>query len=140
MKPSSTSTNIDGKPDEARQPRLLALAGGIRLALDPEVLSEWCDLGPQVAVPGAAPWCLGLVQWRGRLLTLLDAGLLFGRESSRGRHQLVLRGLEVETALAVDEVLDLDPAGAPANVELGLEDLRRHPAFQIHAASGGPSA
>ena len=129
MPARSTSTNID------ESACLSVRAGGVLLTLHHDVLDDYDVVGPRVAVPGSVPWCLGVVSWRGRLLTLLDAGRLFGRHPTTARHQLVLRGLDIETAIAVDDVIHADGTDRPPEVALDLAALRAHPAFQPGAAT-----
>ncbi|HTE05702.1 MAG TPA: chemotaxis protein CheW [Planctomycetota bacterium] len=89
-------------------------------------------------VPGSSHWLLGLIQWRGRLLTVVDAGRLFGYQPSRPRHIIVLRGLRVDTALAVDTILALEDPGGIADLVLDVEALSAHPALQPGAAASAP--
>jgi len=122
-------------PDPSPTGYLFVEVAGRRLALAFDVVSGVCGRGPMVPVPHARPWCLGLVSLHGRLMTLVDAGLLFFDEPSAGRNDVVLKDLPVDTALAVDVLLGTgtDPDG----VELGLDrrTLARHPAFQLGAAA-----
>lgn len=134
MTPPNTSTNADGSGSALAC--LHVRAGGARLALAFEAVQEYAEIGPWVPVPGARDWCLGLVQWRGRLLSLLDAGRLFGRAASSAGHQVVLAGLPIETVLAVDELVDVFPADEPADVHLDLAALRAHEALATGAAGG----
>lgn len=115
--------------------RLHVRAGGAHIAFDFDVVAEVAELGPTVAVPGAATWCLGLVQWRGRLLTLIDAGQVFGRGPATPRQQVVLAGLQVEAVLAVDELINVFGDDEPADVVVDRSTLARHPAFQAGAAA-----
>ena len=110
-------------------------AGGVLLTLNHDVIDDYDVVGPCVPVPGSVPWCLGVVSWRGRLLAILDAGRLFGRHPTSARHQLVLKGLDIETALAVDEVIHTVGNDPAPDVALDLETLRHHPAFQPGAAT-----
>jgi len=90
--------------------------------------------GPVVAVPGAEPWLRGLTVWHGRLHTSVDAGLLFGSGPTAGAGLIVLKGLGIDTALAVDELPRPIREGESADREIGLETLAAHPAFQPGAA------
>jgi hypothetical protein len=114
-------------------------AGDVELSIDCRCLLEYGVPGGRTPVPGAAPWLLGLAQWRGRLLTVVDAGLLFGNAPVRGASVLVMRGLACETALAVDEVLE---SGTEPSKQLHLDAaaLAAHPAFQPGAARRPHSA
>ena len=104
------------------------------LSIDLRSLAEYGTPGARTPVPGAAPWLLGLAQWRGRLLTVVDAGRLFGSAPVRGASILVLRGLACEMALAVDEVLDPSSETA-ADLHLDAAALAAHPAFHPRAAA-----
>src|SRR6188472_4246927 len=77
-------------------PCTLFRAGGVVLSIDSRCLADYGTPGARTPVPGAAPWLQGLVQWRGRLLTVVDAGLVFGSGPVRGASILVLRGLACE--------------------------------------------
>lgn len=105
-------------------------AGGRRLALPYEVTSGVGPAVPCVRVPRCAPWLLGLIQWRGGLLTLLDAGVLFGERPCRPTRLVVLRNLKVDAALAVDEILRPADAAQPADLVLDHAALAAHPALQ----------
>ena len=118
--------------------RLHVMAGGRRIALAFRSVREFGEVGRHVPVPGAAAWCLGLVQWRGRLLTLLDGGRLFGTEPSRPRYQVVLSLPDIETALAVDGFVDLCGEDAPCDVLLEDDALRGLDALQPGAAGQAP--
>ncbi len=104
------------------------------VALHFDLIEEVVDPGPVVRVPGAAAWCLGLVSVGGQLLTLVDAGLLFSDRPSQHRAVVVLTGLAVKTALAVDENLLTHGDDAHADVRIEAQALADHPAFQPGAA------
>ena len=112
---------------------MLVLAGGVELSIDLRSLADFGVPGARTPVPGAAPWLLGLAQWRGRLLTVVDAGRLFGTGPVRGACILVLRGLACEMALAVDKVVR-SSSETPAKLHLDAAALAAHPAFQPGAA------
>lgn len=84
---------------------LLTLVGSRCLAVDLDLVAGVETVGPVARLPGMPPELRGVTQWHGRLLTLLDAGRLFGGGPCRGGQMVVLRGLTVETALAVDEIV-----------------------------------
>jgi chemotaxis signal transduction protein len=109
-------------------------AGDRRMAIPFELVAEVGSPGPVVDVPHGAEWLLGLIQWRGRLLTLVDAGQLFGLRRSGGAKLVVLRNLNVETALAVDQVIGTENADVSADVVLDAARLQAHPSFQPGAA------
>ncbi len=131
---SSTSTSVD-----RTSPGLSCLhvnAGGSRLSVAFDVVEEFAEIGPWAPVAGAADWCRGLVQWRGRLLTMVDGGRLFGSRPSANGHQVVLSGLAVEAVLAVDSLVGVFSQDEPADVHLDLKTLRSHAAFAPGAAGG----
>jgi chemotaxis signal transduction protein len=136
MPPASAPTAPKAAPSP---PCLLVSAGGARLSIDCRAVAEYGVPGGRTPVPGTASWLLGLAQWRGRLLTVVDAGLLFGGGPTRGASILVLRGLPCETALAVDQVLDANDE-PPADLHLDAAVLTAHPAFQPGAACGRADA
>ena len=127
-------------PRPAAVSELHVRAGGRRLALPFGVTQEVGPSMPFVRVPGAAPWLLGLIQWRGNLLSLVDAGMLFGTAPCRPTRLVVLRGLDVEVALAVDEILRPDDATQPADLLLDRPALAVHPAFHPGAATAAAFA
>jgi len=102
------------------------------------VLSAVGPVGLLTPVPGGAEWLVGLTQWHGRLLTVVDAGRLFGNAPSAGRWLLVLRGAPCETALAVDELLGPSAAADSTATPIDAATLARHPAFQPGAAGRPP--
>ena len=110
--------------------RLLAIAGGLRLAVAFDVVGAVGTPGSIVAVPGAQSWLRGLTVWRGRLHTVIDAGLLFGQAPATAASLIVLKGLGIDVALAVDELPRPCPEEEPADFELDLASLSVHPAFQ----------
>lgn len=109
-------------------------AGGEMLALAWEVLAEARAAGPLSPIPGSPPWLVGLTQWKGRLMTVADAGRLFGSGPSSGRWQLALKGLPCELALAVDELLGSAGPDERPVLTLDATCLANHPAFQRGAA------
>jgi chemotaxis signal transduction protein len=130
MNPGSETTDLD----EWASKRLHVRAGDRRIAIPIEVVSEVGTPSPAVEVPHGAEWLHGLVQWRGRLLTLVDAGLLFGLRRSRAAKLVVMRNLNVETALAVDRIIGTEFDDESAEIVLDVDRLRSHAAFQPGAA------
>lgn len=122
-------------PDPAAPTSLFVEVAGRRLALAFDVVSGVCDRGRLVAVPGTQPWCLGLVALHGRLMTLVDAGLLFFGEPTGGRSEVVLKDLAVDTALSVDALLGTGRDTSGVVLALDRAALARHPAFQLGAAA-----
>lgn len=128
-------------PALATESVLQVRAGGRRLALPIGVIRQVGPCSQFVRVPGTAPWLLGLMQWRAGLISLVDAGLLFGDAPSQRQRIVVLRGLAVDVALAVDEILRPDASAQPAEIVLDLARLSHHPAFQPGAAqAAAPTA
>ncbi len=130
------------EPPSATDPAPTTLhvrAGSVRVALAFDVVGEQADPVPVAPVPGAAPWCLGLVQLNGRLVTLIDAGRLFGSVPTSPGALVRLEGLEVETALAVDEIVGLlgDEDLGAADFFFDRRSLAAHAAFQAGAAAQG---
>ena len=117
--------------------RLLATAGGLRLAFSLDAVEVVLMPGAIVAVPGAQPWLLGLTVCQGRLHTVIDAGALFGSGPTRAAGLVVLKGLGIDVALAVDDLPRRMREGEPADIELDLPTLSAHPAFQPGAATRG---
>jgi hypothetical protein len=116
--------------------RLLATAGGLRLIIDLDAAEAVGTPGAIVAVPGAQPWLRGLTVWRGRLHTVVDAGLLFGRAPAAAAGLIVLKGLGLDVALAVDDLPRRLPVGESADLELDYAAFAAHPAFRPGAATG----
>jgi hypothetical protein len=113
---------------------LLLTAGGCEFGLEYDVLEEVLQIGRVLPVPGAAPWLAGLAVWRGRIVTLVDAGQLFGTRPAEGQWMLILKGLPVAAGLKIDGFPRLVGAEEPPVSFLDLEVLSRHPAFQPGAA------
>jgi len=131
------SSHSDHTPSPALPVRIFATAGGVRLAISADAIETVGTPGAIVAVPGAQPWLRGLTVWGGRVRTLVDAGLLFGGEAAGTAGLIVLTGLEVDTALAVDGLPSTAPDAGPPPIELDLASLRMHPAFQPGAGVRG---
>lgn len=118
---------------------LLVEAGGRHLACAFPVVLEVGRTDQVTPVPGGSPWLVGMIQWRGRLLTALDAGRLFGYRPCQARWLVVLRGLRVDTALIVDAIVGTEDPNGTADLVLDAEALAAHPALQPGAAAGVPS-
>jgi purine-binding chemotaxis protein CheW len=87
---------------------LLFRCGGQVLAIEAEVVREIVAATDLARLPGAPPAVLGLVNVRGTLMPVVDAGTAVGEGVPQLRDTLVVverQGRPV--ALAVDEVLDL---------------------------------
>lgn len=87
-------------------------------------------------VPGTPPAILGIVNQRGRLITVIDARLLLGLEvkpTTRSTRLLLAEVGDVELALVADEVADLLPLDSalveppPAHAALFCDGLAATP-------------
>ncbi len=89
---------------EGTPPRALALfiLGGERYASDVREIREFLTVGQVIAIPGAPPAVKGLTQIRGRLVPVLDLGVLLGK-ALEGREQAI-RLVHPEAILAVDRI------------------------------------
>ena len=101
---------------EDRAARLLSFRAGCRSYSIPlDQVSGLADCGPIRSVFGAPPEVLGLSEWRGRLLTVLDLPGLLGEPESAGPMCLIcLAGTMTRTALRVPAPVFLQNPGSPA--------------------------
>lgn len=113
-------------------------AGGVVLSLPLGLLDATGPAGHLTPVPGAPPWLRGLGQFRGRLVSVVDAGRLFAGRPSACRWVLPLKGLACEVALGVDELLGAAGGDGAADVRLDAAGLGLLPAFQPGAAGRRP--
>jgi hypothetical protein len=126
------SPRSDTDPPPAR---LHLTAGGVRIELGFDVMTEVLATGRIVRVPGGSPaWLVGLAAWRGRVVTLVDAGRVFGSGPARGPWMVVLKDLAVDTALLVDGEPRLAGAGDVADLVLDRDSIASHAAFQPGSA------
>jgi hypothetical protein len=109
-------------------------AGGAVLSLPLDLLDATGPAGHLTPVPGAPEWLCGLGQFRGRLVSVVDAGRLFAGRPSSCRWVLALKGLPCEVALGVDELLGAAGRDGPVDMRLDAACLGLHPAFQPGAA------
>lgn len=84
-----------GEADEPRAPaRLLEYKWGAFVAFPAHTTIALIDNPPVVTVPGAPYYCLGLIEWQGRRLPLVDLNALLRAypdgEPATGGHVLVL--------------------------------------------------
>ena len=87
---------------------LLFRCGGQVLAVEAAVVREILATGALTRIPGASPSVLGLVNVRGTLVPVVDAGRAVGVEGELSRGTLVIVDRhERPVGLAVDEVIDL---------------------------------
>ncbi|MCH6547115.1 MAG: chemotaxis protein CheW [Gemmatimonadetes bacterium] len=89
--------------------RLLVFrVGTVQCAVDASVVQEITSMLPATRIPGAPEQVAGVVNVRGRIVTLVDARKCLGQASQDGEGLLML--LELGTrivGLVVDEVIDL---------------------------------
>ena len=93
--------------------RFLSFRAGSRLyAIPLAQVTGLADCGPVRAVAGTPPEVLGLSEWRGRLLTVLDLTGLLGEPESTGPMCLIrLSGSMTRTALRVPAPVALLTSG-----------------------------
>lgn len=110
---------------------MLVAVGGQRFGLPVESVREIVPARPYTPLPGAGRHVAGLMNLRGRIVTVLDLGARLGLESATAHaaHSVVIvehagrtAGLAVE---AIHRILDVDreALGEPADVlrALGIE-------------------
>jgi len=102
-----------GEGDAGAGPRLLlVVVGGERFGCPLEAVREVVAARATARLPGAEPHVLGLMNLRGRLLTVLDVGLRLALPSAApdGGHVLVVEVEGREAGCRVDQVLRVVPA------------------------------
>ncbi len=114
-------------PPAGLSDRFLSFRVGSRdYAIPLEHVSGLADCGPIRTVDGVPPEVLGLSEWRGRLLTVLDLHGLLGEPHSRGTMCLIrLSGTMTHTALRVAAPVTLVTAD-DSRSEGGFEADRDH--------------
>ena len=125
----STSTTPDpappAEPLEPVVPVLLAAVAGAWHGIALPDVHEVVTSRPFTRLPGAAPEVAGLVNVRGRIVTVLDLGLALGGDAAAaapGHRVVVLEHGGRLVGLAVEDVLrilrlrpsELDPSAPPA--------------------------
>ncbi len=121
---------------------LLFRAGGRVFAVDVGTVREVLPALPSTRIPGAPAAVRGLVNVRGRLVTVVDAGRAVGLESrgpATDGSLVLVEQRSRPVGLAVDEVLDLVAAGdaeleAPASPP--LSGVRRELVRAVGTAGG----
>jgi len=107
---------------------------GARYAVDMNTVAEVVPVPPTTRVPGGPAWLAGVVNWRGRVLPILDLRPLVGAPLSpmpTSARLVVLFQEDVEVGVVADMVpglLDCDPeslAPLPATVAPGIAPLVR---------------
>jgi hypothetical protein len=98
-----------GGPSAGPSDRFLSFrAGSTDYAIPLEQVSGLADCGAVRLVRGAPPEVLGLAEWRGRLLTVLDLPGLLGEPQGSGPDCLIrLSGTMTRTALRVPAPVNL---------------------------------
>ena len=103
-------------------------AGGRRFALPVAAISEIREAGEVTSVPGAPGVIAGLIDMRGRVLTLMDLAAIFGFESDPAAGRLAvqlaepLEHLALLVPAAVQELRTETVAGAPETDAAAGED------------------
>ncbi|MEO8329024.1 MAG: chemotaxis protein CheW [Candidatus Nanopelagicales bacterium] len=107
---------------------------GARYAVDMSTVAEVVPVPVLTRVPGGPPWLSGVVNWRGRVLPVLDLRPLVGAPLSpmpTSARLVVLTEDDVEVGVIADMVpglLDCDPElleALPATVSKGIAPLVR---------------
>jgi len=105
---------------------------GARYAVDMSTVAEVVPVPSMTRVPGGPPWLSGVVNWRGRVLPVLDLRPLVGAPLSpmpTSSRLVVLAEEDVEVGVIADMVpglLDCDPEllePLPATVSAGIAPL-----------------
>ncbi len=115
---------IDGRSADAdpaeRATGVLVGLGGARYAVDLAAVAEVVVVPAVTRVPGAPDWLAGVVNWRGRVLAVVDLRPLVGvvpAPVTRSARVVVLSSADVEAGLLVEEVSGLlDTTGTVAPV------------------------
>lgn len=107
---------------------------GARYAVDMNTVAEVVPVPPMTRVPGGPAWLSGVVNWRGRVLPVLDLRPLVGAPLSpmpTSARLVVISQDDVEVGVIADMVpglLDCDPESLeplPATVASGIAPLVR---------------
>jgi purine-binding chemotaxis protein CheW len=107
---------------------------GARYAVDMNTVAEVVPVPPTTRVPGGPTWLSGVVNWRGRVLPVLDLRPLVGAPLSpmpTSARLVVLSQDDIEVGVIADMVpglLDCDPESLeplPATVASGIAPLVR---------------
>jgi purine-binding chemotaxis protein CheW len=126
-------TDVDA-PVEGPIGGVILRFAGARYAVDMSTVAEVIPVPPTTRVPGGPSWLSGVVNWRGRVLPVLDLRPLVGAPLSpmpTSARLLVLSEDDVEVGVVADMVpglLDCDPDSLeplPATVASGIAALVR---------------
>ena len=128
-----SSTDADS-PLEGPIGGVILRFAGARYAVDMSTVAEVVPVPPTTRVPGGPAWLSGVVNWRGRVLPVLDLRPLVGAPLSpmpTSARLVVLSEQDIEVGVIADMVpglLDCDPDSLeplPATVASGIAPLVR---------------
>jgi purine-binding chemotaxis protein CheW len=139
--PSDSTTELPLENAAPREPLLLLAAGGRRLALPLGRVREIVTARPITRLPGAESGVAGLVNVRGRMITVLDLGTRLGAHPATdapGHRVVVLEHRGRSVGLAVEEVLRIlqaDPTSfaPPEPSDQGRDFLKATGRVEEHA-------
>ncbi len=106
--------------------------GGSRYAVDMATVAEVVAVPPMSRVPGCPRWLAGVVNWRGRVLAVVDPRSLLGAETiplPSSARLLVLSvdgveaGMVVEAVAGLLEAGDAEPEAPPATASVSATSL-----------------
>lgn len=134
MEPAQSSLAEPTEADEhvARIGGVILRFAGARYAVDMASVAEVVPVPVMTRVPGAPSWLSGVVNWRGRVLPVVDLRPLVGAPLSplpTSARLVVLAEDDVEVGLVADMVpglLDCDPSDLepiPATISTGIASL-----------------
>ena len=109
--------------DASRLKGVVLRFAGARYAVDMAAVAEVVPVPRATRIPGAPPWVLGVVNWRGRVLPVLDLRPLVGATQAplpTSARLVVLSVDDVECGVVADLV--------PGLLECALEDVEPMPA------------
>lgn len=127
--PDPATDEISQTPPPTR--RLLVFeVGGSAFAADMSAVREMVPTQPVTRLPGAPPSVAGLINLRGTIVTVLDAGVLLGKDSWRRQGGLVLLAAHRDRVIGVgiDDVRDIHDATEDQFSD-GGEKLSHNPIF-----------
>ena len=109
----------------SRERRIVFRLGGRLCALSLDHIAGVDDPGEMRIVPGAPPAVVGLTEWRGRVVTVLDLGVLAGTEPQHGLRCVVALCPPLEgTALLVPTPIEL--RSGESSPEGGRESYQKY--------------
>jgi len=127
---------LEGAEDAVADPidAVVLRFAGARYAVDMSSVAEVVPVPPLTRVPGATPWLSGVVNWRGRVLPVLDLRPLVGAALSplpTSARLVVLSEDDIEVGVVADMVpglLHCEPQQiepVPATISNGIAPLVR---------------